>query len=63
MEEMLGSYAPGQTQQKKFPIEEAPSGFMARAKYTARSIFSDDDNQKYLDFTWTFEVWIHATSH
>jgi hypothetical protein len=56
MEEMLGSYAPGQTNEKKFPLEEAPSGMLARGKYEARSRFTDDDGHSYLDFTWSFEV-------
>jgi hypothetical protein len=56
MEEMLGSYAPGQTNEKKFPFEEAPSGMLARGKYDARSKFTDDDGHSYLDFTWSFEV-------
>lgn len=56
MEEMLGSYAPGQTNEKKFPLEEAPSGLLARGKYEARSKFTDDDGKSYLDFTWSFEV-------
>jgi Rho GDP-dissociation inhibitor len=56
MEEMLGSYAPGQTNEKKFPLEEAPSGMLARGKYEARSKFTDDDGHSYLDFAWSFEV-------
>ena len=56
MEEMLGSYAPGQFHEKKFPLEEAPSGILARGKYEARSKFTDDDGKSYLDFTWSFEV-------
>jgi hypothetical protein len=56
MEEMLGSYAPGQNNEKKFPLEEAPSGMLARGKYEARSRFTDDDGHSYLDFTWSFEV-------
>ena len=56
MEEMLGSYAPGKSNEKKFPLEEAPSGMLARGKYEARSKFTDDDGHSYLDFTWSFEV-------
>jgi Rho GDP-dissociation inhibitor len=56
MEEMLGSYAPGQNNEKKFPLEEAPSGMLARGKYEARSKFTDDDGHSYLDFDWSFEV-------
>ena len=57
MEEMLGSYAPGKTNEKKFPLEQAPSGMLARGKYEARSKFTDDDGHSYLDFSWSFEVW------
>ena len=56
MEEMLGSYAPGQNNEKKFPLEEAPSGMLARGKYEARSKFTDNDGHSYLDFDWSFEV-------
>ena len=56
LEEMLGSYAPGKTNEKKFPLEEAPSGMLARGKYEARSKFIDDDGHSYLDFAWSFEV-------
>jgi Rho GDP-dissociation inhibitor len=59
MEEMLGSYAPGQNNVKKFPLEEAPSGFLARGTYSARSAFVDDDGHAYLDFKWSFEVIPH----
>jgi Rho GDP-dissociation inhibitor len=64
MEEMLGSYAPGKTNEKKFPLEEAPSGMLARGKYDARSKFTDDDGHSYLDFSWSFEVWslVHSTN-
>jgi hypothetical protein len=56
MEEMLGSYAPGQNHVKKFPLEEAPSGMLARGKYDARSKFTDDDGNTFLLFDWSFEV-------
>jgi len=62
MEEMLGSYAPGKSNEKKFPLEEAPSGMLARGKYTARSKFTDDDGHSYLDFSWSFEVCITSFS-
>lgn len=58
---MLGSYAPGQIYEKKFPLEEAPSGMVARAKYNARSRFTDDDGRSYLDFEWSFEVYATIT--
>ena len=63
MEEMLGSYAPGKSNEKKFPLEEAPSGMLARGKYEARSKFTDDDGHSYLDFTWSFEVTLQLHLH
>jgi hypothetical protein len=62
MEEMLGSYAPGQIHEKKFPLEEAPHGMMARGSYQARSKFTDDDRHSYLDFEWSFEVYTKPIS-
>jgi hypothetical protein len=56
IEEMLGSYAPGQNNEKKLPLEEAPSGVLFRGTYTARSSFVDDDKHTHLDFNWSFEV-------
>ena len=56
IEEMLGSYAPGKTNEKKFPLEEAPSGLLFRGKYDVRSKFTDDDGHSFLDFNWTIEV-------
>jgi len=53
---MLGSYAPGKTNEKKFPLEEAPSGLLFRGKYDVRSKFTDDDRNSFLDFDWTIEV-------
>jgi hypothetical protein len=59
IEEMLGSYAPGQNNEKKLPLEEAPSGVLFRGTYTARSSFVDDDKHTHLDFNWSFEVISH----
>lgn len=60
MEQMLGSYAPspdGNAYSKTFPEEEAPSGMLARGKYTVRSRVMDDDGKvPYVDFTWSFEI-------
>ncbi|KAI8927722.1 immunoglobulin E-set [Entophlyctis helioformis] len=57
MEEMVGSYGPAPTEYtKKFPLEEAPSGMMARGSYTVKSRFIDDDQQCHLEWTWTFAI-------
>jgi RHO protein GDP dissociation inhibitor len=53
---MLGSYAPGQTTEKKLPLEEAPSGMLARGTYSVRSKFTDDDGHSFLDFQWSLAV-------
>ncbi|CEL03192.1 immunoglobulin E-set [Aspergillus pseudodeflectus] len=59
-EEMLGSYAPNTTgkrfYEKKFQKEEAPSGMLARDRYSAVSKFVDDDNKTHLQFEWSFTI-------
>ncbi|OAJ37291.1 hypothetical protein, variant 2 [Batrachochytrium dendrobatidis JEL423] len=56
-EEMVGSYGPSaEPYTKKFTLEEAPSGMLARGQYTVRSRFVDDDNQAHLEWTWTFSI-------
>ncbi|KAJ1546335.1 hypothetical protein HK405_007202 [Cladochytrium tenue] len=42
--------------EKKFPIEEAPSGMLARGHYTVRSRFIDDDGHVHLEWTWSFDI-------
>lgn len=55
--QMIGSYGPSKdTYEKKFALDETPSGFLARAKYDVKSKFSDDDNECYLEFNWTLEI-------
>lgn len=58
--EVLGSYPPN-TKENPFYIKEmeeneAPSGFLARAQYSALSMFSDDDKVVHFTFPWIFEV-------
>ena len=36
--------------------EDAPSGMLARGRYTAMSTFVDDDKVKHLEFEWSFEI-------
>jgi Rho GDP-dissociation inhibitor len=59
-QEMIGSFSPNTTDRpthtKKFAPEEAPSGMMARGRYTAVSRFVDDDNVTHLKFEWTFDI-------
>ncbi|KAJ1555921.1 hypothetical protein HK405_010552 [Cladochytrium tenue] len=57
LEEMLGSYGPStEIYEKKLPIEEPPSGMLARGHYTVRSRFVDDDGHVHLEWTWSFDI-------
>lgn len=57
MEEMVGSYGPNaEAYTKKFPLEEAPSGMIARGSYAVRSRFIDDDKVCHLEWDWTFSI-------
>lgn len=57
MEEMIGSYGPSpQPYEKKFLLEEAPSGMLARGTYDVRSKFVDDDGTTHLEFKWSFSI-------
>jgi len=57
MEEMVGSYGPSaDLYTKKFPLEEAPAGMLARGTYKVKSRFIDDDNFCHLEWDWTFEI-------
>lgn len=54
---MVGSYAPKlELQSYTSPIEEMPSGLLARGVYTVKSLFTDDDKNEHLKWEWTFEV-------
>lgn len=54
VEEMMGSYGPtsltAAPYERKFPIEEAPSGLLARGTYNVESKFIDDDNVSHGQF-------------
>lgn len=57
MEEMIGSYGPAPTPyEKKFLLEEAPSGMLARGTYDVKSKFIDDDGTCHLEFAWSFSI-------
>ncbi len=50
---MLGSYGPkAESQSAMTPLEEAPSGMLARGTYTVKSKFIDDDNESHLAWEW-----------
>jgi len=54
---MVGSYAPkSEIQSYTTPVEEMPSGMLARGTYTAKALFTDDDNHEHLKWEWTFEL-------
>ncbi|GAO47710.1 E set domain-containing protein [Saitoella complicata NRRL Y-17804] len=59
-EEMIGSYGPNTQAQpfyeKKFAVEEAPSGLIARGSYDVRSKFADDDGNTFLEWQWGFKI-------
>ncbi|CAB4409058.1 unnamed protein product [Rhizophagus irregularis] len=56
-EEMIGSYGPNaEPYEKKFMIEEAPSGMLARGHYEAKSKFIDDDNATHIEWSWSFDI-------
>ncbi|KAG2226832.1 hypothetical protein INT45_005797 [Circinella minor] len=56
-EEMIGSYGPAaEPYEKKFQLEEAPSGMLARGHYEAKSKFVDDDNATHMEWTWSFDI-------
>jgi len=59
-QEMIGSFPPNTTEkpthEKKFPLEEAPSGMLARGHYDAVSKFIDDDDHTHLTFEWSFDI-------
>ncbi|WWD02318.1 hypothetical protein V865_000357 [Kwoniella europaea PYCC6329] len=55
---MLGSYGPQPAPYTKvFASEESPSGMLARSgTYSVRSRVTDDDNDIWLDFEWSFKL-------
>ncbi|KAL0086026.1 immunoglobulin E-set, partial [Phycomyces blakesleeanus] len=56
-EEMIGSYGPSaDAYEKKFQLEEAPSGMLARGHYVAMSRFIDDDNVTHMEWSWSFDI-------
>ncbi|XP_037093684.1 probable rho GDP-dissociation inhibitor [Pollicipes pollicipes] len=57
MNQMLGSYGPRQDVHTHLtPMEDAPSGMLARGTYNVKSVFCDDDKNEYLKWEWSFEI-------
>ncbi|KAB7506766.1 Rho GDP-dissociation inhibitor 1 [Armadillidium nasatum] len=57
MTQMVGSYAPKEEMQSYVtPLEDAPSGLMARGHYTVKSLFTDDDGNEHLKWDWSFDI-------
>ncbi|XP_022727962.1 rho GDP-dissociation inhibitor 1-like [Durio zibethinus] len=55
--EMIGTFSPQlEPYTHEMPEETAPSGFMARGSYTAKSKFLDDDNKCHLEINYTFDI-------
>lgn len=38
------------------PMEDAPSGVIARGHYTVKSLFTDDDGNEHLKWEWSFNI-------
>ncbi|KAL1516004.1 hypothetical protein AB1Y20_002617 [Prymnesium parvum] len=60
-QEMLGSYGPDPQKVNTVQVprrdwETAPSGMLARATYTVKSAFTDDDKVEHLSFSFELEV-------
>jgi len=57
MTHMVGSYAPKKEMQSyTTPLEDAPSGLLARGQYNVTSLFTDDDKHEHLRWEWAFEI-------
>ncbi|CAL9693774.1 unnamed protein product [Knipowitschia caucasica] len=55
---MVGSYGPRPKEEYEFltPLEEAPTGLIARGTYTIKSKFTDDDNHDHLSWDWCLSI-------
>lgn len=54
---MVGSYAPKvELQSYTSPVEEMPSGILARGTYNVKALFTDDDQNEHLSWEWSFEL-------
>ncbi len=54
---MVGSYGP-KTEPHVYtaPVDDAPSGVIARGTYTVKSKFTDDDKRSYLEWEWALSI-------
>ncbi|CDW58680.1 rho gdp dissociation inhibitor [Trichuris trichiura] len=56
-EYMVGSYPPrNEAYVFRTPTEVAPSGIMHRGSYKVKSLFTDDDKNKWLQWEWNLEI-------
>ena len=54
---MVGSYGPKtEAHVSQTPLDDAPSGLMARGEYKVKSKFTDDDKNIYLEWQWAFRI-------
>lgn len=54
---MVGSYPPKlELQSFTTPLEDAPSGMIARGQYTIKSLFTDDDKTEHLKWEWRLDI-------
>lgn len=57
MVHMVGSYPPRKESYSYLtPLDESPSGMMARGSYNVNSLFTDDDKNEHLKWEWAFEI-------
>ncbi|KAG5242363.1 rho GDP-dissociation inhibitor [Salix suchowensis] len=55
--EMIGTFSPqAEPYTHEMPEETTPSGIFARGSYSAKTKFVDDDNKRYLEISYTFEI-------
>jgi len=57
MSQMIGSYPP-KAEHHSFlsPLEDMPSGMLARGTYSVKSLFTDDDKNEHLKWEWGFTL-------
>ncbi|KAF7632775.1 hypothetical protein Mgra_00007837 [Meloidogyne graminicola] len=54
---MLGSFGPREEIYCcDTSLEEAPSGLISRGKYRVRSLISDDDKNRWLEWSWNIDI-------
>ncbi|XP_029014175.1 rho GDP-dissociation inhibitor 1 isoform X2 [Betta splendens] len=55
---MVGSYGPRPDEEYEFltPVEESPTGLIARGTYNIKSKFTDDDKHNHLSWEWSLTI-------